>query len=277
MKRFLGWVVVGLMAGFGMVGCNLLGPTEETSPTITLDDIGSIDVGTFKNIEGKVTAGEEITQIQYEITTATGGSVSTITVEGPSSSSSDKIEFKDNDAIKITVSSSASAGDYLLKITATAGVTSSAEFDFTVTGSSAVTLTEKSGMIANIFGPDTGAFNLVDGKRVSASASDNTKDLMDLSLVGEGFAGELGSGNGAKFATATASDYTNATDVSVPDLAADADLDEIDVSTVGTVFVVKLGNSRGYAIVKITSYDADAGASTGENKGEVEFTYKFTD
>ncbi|MBN1760422.1 MAG: hypothetical protein JW863_18990 [Chitinispirillaceae bacterium] len=136
MKKFLGWTLAGLVVGLGMVGCDLLGPVESTSPTITLDAIGSIDAGTFKNIEGKVTAGEDITQIKYQITTATGGSVSTITVEGPSSASSDKIEFKGNDVIKISVSSSAAEGDYILKITATAGVTSSAEFDFSVSGGS---------------------------------------------------------------------------------------------------------------------------------------------
>ena len=277
MKRFLAWTMAGLMAGLGMVGCDLLGPAEDTSPTITLDEIGSIDAGTFKNIKGKVTASEDITQIKYEITTATGGSVSTITVEGPSSASSDKIEFKDNNAIKINVSSSATAGDYLLKITATAGVTSSAEFDFTVNGSSAVTLTEKSGMIANIYGPDTGSFDLVNGKRIAADASDAAKDLMDLSLKGEGFAGKVGSGNGATFATASASDYTDATDVSVKALAAAAGLSEVSISSVGTVFVVKLGSSRGYAIVKVTSYDATAGGSTGANKGEMEFVYKYTD
>lgn len=277
MNRFLNYAVVGLIAGMGMVGCGLLGPEEETSPTITLDEIGSINVGTYKNVEGKVTAGEDITSISYEITTPTGGSVSTIEVEGPSSSSSDKIEFKDNNMIKITVTNSATAGDYVLKISATAGVTSSAEFDFTVTGSGAMALTEKTGMIANIKGPDLGSYDLVEGERIASTGSATVKDLMDMSLAGEGFAGKVTSGNGAKFATASASDYSDATDVSVKDLAADADLDEISVSTVGTVFVVKLGSSRGYAIVKVTGYDADAGASTGDNKGEMEFSYKFTD
>ncbi|MBN1309248.1 MAG: hypothetical protein JXA18_15090 [Chitinispirillaceae bacterium] len=276
MNRLLKSILAGSVVAAGFTGCGLLDATEEETPTITIESIGSIDVGTFKNVEGEVEAGEAITSISYEITDDDGNEVSTITVSGPSSSSDDKIEFKDNNAIKITVSNSATAGDYKLKITVTAGSTVDASFNFSVSGSGGTALTEKTGTISNIYGPDKGAFNLVDGERMGTSDDDAEKDLMDLSLVGEGFAGELGSGNGTKFAAASAADYTSATDVSVKALAASASAEEIAIDDVGKVFVAKLGNSRGYAIVKITRYAPTEGPSTGENKGEADFSYKFT-
>ncbi|MBN1578303.1 MAG: hypothetical protein JW913_17210 [Chitinispirillaceae bacterium] len=135
MNRLLKLILTGSIIVTGFIGCGLLDATEESTPEITINSIGSIDVGTFKNVTGKVTAGEAITSIAYTITDASDNDVSTITVSGPSSSSEDKIEFKDNDAIKITVGNNAVAADYKLKITVTAGSTVDATFNFTVSGS----------------------------------------------------------------------------------------------------------------------------------------------
>jgi len=275
MKQLMKLLVASAVCGMGFVGCGLLDPTDETTPTITIDNIPDIDVGTKKNVTGKVTAGEAITSISYSIENSSGTKVTTITALGPSSTNEKTLEFKNNDAIEVTATSGAVAGDYKLVISVTAGTTVEAKFDFKVKGMAAMTLTAKSGTIANVMGPDTGAYDLVNGKRIPSSGSASNKDLLDLSLVGAGFAGEIGTDNGAMFATATAADYDNATDVSVKALAADAAADKISISN-GTVFVVKLGSSRGYAIVKITRYDATAGASSGDNKGEADFSYKFT-
>jgi hypothetical protein len=276
MKQLMKLLVAGIVCGIGFVGCGL-SPTETTTPTITLDAISDIDVGTTKTVTGKVTAGEVITSLAYKIEDANGTAVSTITYEGPSSSTTKEIEFKDNDAIKIKVSPSATAGDYKLVITAVAGSTIDAKFDFKVKGSTGTALTEKTdGVISNVQGLDKGAFDLVTGTRIGSTEAATSKDLLDLSIAGQGFAGKLGSGNSSTFATATTDNYTSATNVSVKALATSATLTEVTVSTVGTVFVVKLGSSRGYAIVKITSYDATGGSSTGNNKGEVHFSYKFT-
>lgn len=286
MKRLIGLAVAGTMAGMLVVGCDLLSnPVDDDTCEIKLTTFSSITADSYTYLEATIDANVEITAVTVTVTKdgeAVDDDLIDIQKEAlPSGEKKIDIEENGEMEIMINVADDACDGEYVLTLSATAGSAEASKSNtFTVSDGrdcSATALTEKSGMIANIFGPDTGAFNLVDGKRVSSSAASTTKDLMDLSLVGEGFAGELGSGNGAKFATASASDYTNATDVSVPALAADAEMDEVDVSTVGTVFVVKLGNSRGYAIVKITSYDEDAGASTGENKGEVEFVYKFTD
>jgi len=274
MKQLFKLLVAGAVCGMGFVGCGLLSPTEETTPTVTLDAISDIDVGTYKTVSGKVTAGEAITSIKYEVQNSSGAKVTSITVEGPSSSAEKTLEFKTGNLIKITASSSATAGDYKLVISVTAGTSVDAKFDFKVKGQAAVTLTEKTGMIANVTGPDTGAYDLVNGKRIPSTGSATLKDLQDMSLATVGFAGKIGTANGAKFATATAAEYTAATDVSVKALAAAATADDISISN-GTVFVVKLGSSRGSAIVKITRYAPTAGASTGANKGEADFSYKF--
>ncbi len=267
-------VLTVALVGVAMTGCGLTDPEETSTPEITLDNISDIDVGTNREIIGEIKAGEAITAISYAILNDADMDVSNkFDIDGPSSDGSDKIEFDDgNFKIKPV---SATAGDYKLEITVTAGSTVSATFPFKVKGTAAVTLTEEDGMIANITGPDTGSFDLVEGKRIPAGADDDSKDLADLSVAGEGFSGSLESKNGGMFVSATASDYANATDVSVKALAENALGSEVDVSSVGTVFAMKLGNGRGYAIVKITSYDEDAGS--GSNKGEVEFSYKFTE
>ncbi len=138
MNRLLKLVVAGSFLAAGFIGCGLLDATEDTTPKITLDAIGSIDVGTFKNVEGKVTAGENITSISYAVEDANGTSVAQTKIKatGPSSAADKKIEFKDNDAIKIEVFTGAAAADYTLKITVTAGTTIDASFPFTVAGGS---------------------------------------------------------------------------------------------------------------------------------------------
>jgi hypothetical protein len=143
MKKVLALLCAGVMAGM-MFGCNS-NPLSSTTPTITIDNIGAIDVGTFKNVTGKVEASEAITAISYSIITAAGADVSSdqITVTGPSSSSTKTIEFKDANLISIIVKTAAVGGGYKLKISATAGsATGSGEFDFTVNGPTS-TLTEK--------------------------------------------------------------------------------------------------------------------------------------
>jgi hypothetical protein len=182
--------------------------------------------------------------------------------------------------IAVTVKPAACNGDYTMTITATAGsATGTKVITLTVAGATACgsgLAVAGTGMIANIFGPDTGSYDLVNGVRIPSSGADASKDLKDLSLVGAGFAGTVGSANGTTFVAATAADYTNATAVSVKALAANATLTSISISTVGSVFVAKLGSNRGYAIIKVLTYDATAGASTGANKGEMTFEYKFT-
>lgn len=276
MNKLFKLLAVGAVCSLGMVGCGLL-PEDSTTPVITIDDIGSIDAGTYKNVTGKVTADEEITSISYSIEKG-GSPVTTVTVTGPSSSAEKSIDFSGNNTIKITVADNAEAGDYQLVIKAEAGAEGSGSFDFsvkakTVTGTK---LTEKTGTISNVFGPDKGAYNLVTGERVGSTGEEATKDLKDMSLVGEGFAGKLTSGNGSKFvAVSDAAAYTDATDISVKALADAATAADITIAD-GKIFAVKLGSSRGYAIVKITRYAPTAGTSTGDNKGEADFSYKFT-
>ena len=231
------------------------------------------------HVNGELKGSEDITDVSVSVLTSSGATASGFTTPYDAVVK-DKLDLEDDLDLKISAASSVTAGTYKLKITATVGGTEfSTEISFIVNaGSTGTSLTEKTnGIISNIHGPDEGAFNLVDGERVSASATSTTKDLLDLSVVTEGFKGELGSDNGSTFVVATEADYTNATDVSVKALAATATATKVTISTVGTVFAVKLGNSRGYAIVKITSYDETAGGSTGNNKGEVEFSYKYTD
>ena len=273
MKKLLGLVCAGAVLAM-MNGCGLVNPTA--APTITISAIGSIGAGTFKNVTGTIKADQAITAVSYSITTAAGGAASGITASGPTYSNTNSMDLSGNNSVVINVSASAAAGSYKLVISATAGATAEASFDFTVSGgSSALAVTGTNCMIANIMGPDIGAYDLVNNARVPSTGSATAKDLMDLSRAGQGFAGALGTGNGTVFAAATSTDYTNATAASVKALANAATASSIAIAA-NTVFVVKLGSSRGYAIVKILTYDPNAGASTGNNLGEATFEYKFT-
>jgi hypothetical protein len=257
-----------------MSGCGVTDPVS--APSITVSTIGSITAGTFKDVTGKIEAGEAITAVTYSIVDpVTGTAPAGITVTGPTSSTDKTMEFTATSPIRITVASTASSGSYKLKISAIANATAEASFDFTVTGGSSLLAVTATGKIANIYGPDLGAYDLVSSARIAASGSATLKDLKDLSLVGAGFGGKIGTGNGALFAIATSTDYTNATTASVKALG-NAATDTSVAIAAGTVFAVKLGNSRGYAIVKILTYDATAGASAAGNKGEATFEYKFT-
>ena len=274
-------ILAGSIVAAGFVGCGLLNPSE--TPTCDFNDMSiASDVtagGGAVHVTGELKGSEDITDVSVSVLTSSGATASGFTTPYDAVVK-DKLDLEDDLDLKISAASSVTAGTYKLKITATVGGTEfSTEISFIVNaGSTGTSLTEKTnGIISNIHGPDEGAFNLVDGERVSASATSTTKDLLDLSVVTEGFKGELGSDNGSTFVVATEADYTNATDISVKALAATATATKVTISTVGTVFAVKLGNSRGYAIVKITRYDETAGGSTGNNKGEVEFSYKYTD
>jgi hypothetical protein len=281
MNRLLKLVVGTSIITTVFFGCDLLNPSS--GPTCDFKDVqvsGDVTAGGGAvQVTGTLDGSADISDVAVEITTNAGAATTGFTTPYDAVTK-DKLNLKDDLHLKISAASSVTAATYKMTITATVEET---EFSTTVTftvksGSTGTALTEKTdGIISNLWGPDQGAFNLVDGVRVSSTADSTKKDLLDLSVVTEGFKGELGSANGSTFATATAADYTGATDVSVAALAASASATKIAVSTVGTVFVVKLGGGRGFAIVKITSYDATAGGSTANNKGEVEFSYKFTD
>jgi hypothetical protein len=273
MKKLLGLLCAGAVAAM-ISSCGLTNPVG--APTITISAIGAINAGTIKNVTGNIKADQAITSVSYSITDANGGAVSTITVTGPTASNTNSMDLSGNNSVVINVSASAASGSYKLKISATASATADASFDFTVNGgSSQLTVTGTNCMIANIAGPEIGSYDLVNNVAVPASGSAGAKDLQDQSQAGQGFAGELGSGNGAVFAAATSTDYTNATTASVKTLANAATASTIAIAA-NTVFVVKLGNSRGYAIVKIDTYDPNAGTSTAGNLGEATFEYKFT-
>jgi len=273
MKKLISLLCIGTVVAM-MSGCGVTDPVS--APSIAVSTIGSITAGTYKDVTGKIEAGEAITSVTYSIVDAATGTTATdITVSGPTSSTEKTLEFTATSPIRISVGSSAASGSYKLKISVVANATAEASFDFTVTGGSTLLSVTATGTIANIYGPDIGAYDLVNSARIAASESASLKDLQDLSLVGEGFGGKIGTGNGALFAIATSTDYANATTASVTALADAATATSVAIAA-GTVFVVKLGNSRGYAIVKILTYNPTAGASTNNNKGEATFEYKFT-
>ncbi|HUI93226.1 MAG TPA: hypothetical protein VLX68_13345 [Chitinivibrionales bacterium] len=140
MKKFLGLVCAGVVAAM-MSGCGLTNPIG--APTITISAIGSINAGTFKDVQGTIKADQAITSVSYSVTDANGGAVSTITVTGPSASNTNSMSFDNTAAneLRITVSANATAGSYKLKISATASATADASFDFTVGGNTGTGVT----------------------------------------------------------------------------------------------------------------------------------------
>jgi hypothetical protein len=139
MNKFFKVSVTAIALGIGLVGCNLLNPEEETSiPKVTMNTIGAITAGNFKNVTGEITADEVITNVTYAITTSAGVAVAKTVIDykGPTVRDVKKFEFKDNNVITITPAATATAGAYKLKLTVTAGSTVDASFDFTVAAGS---------------------------------------------------------------------------------------------------------------------------------------------
>lgn len=159
----------------------------------------------------------------------------------------------------------------------------------------ATTLTENTLVLYNPYAKDgfNSAFNFVDsvgvagevdintGKMVYASmdsaladiAVDNSADIRPTEIVTE-----LTSINNGFFKEATATDYDNATDLSLKELLSGTLTDnEALMFDVGSVYGMKLANDRGYVIFKVTAIDkTNTEGSTG-NTGKISFVYKFTE
>jgi len=136
MKQFSKLLVAAAICSFGFIGCGLLGPSDPSSPEVKLDNvIGSIGVGSYSNVTGSVSAGEAITSISYKIENSSGATASGITVTGPTiPADTKKFNFTNTSPIVITVANSATAADYKLVISVTAGSSVEVKFDFSVTG-----------------------------------------------------------------------------------------------------------------------------------------------
>ena len=267
------------LLAIGMTGC--LGDSDESAPALSIssDTASSVKAGESLDILGS-----------YEIEEDNFGGLSVdISGEGFSDAELELVSQSistDEDALLATavaVDADACNGDYTVKVTVMDADEneSSVSHDFTVTDGvdcgESVVLTEKTdGMIYNVSGLEKGAFDLVTGALVGASDEDTTKDLLDISVGGEGFAKTLSSGNGAMFVTADSEfSYADATDKSAMDaFTAGSAVETTAVLAVDDVIIVKLGADRevAYAVLKITKVDVDEGA--GDNTGVIEFSYK---
>jgi hypothetical protein len=130
MKKLLALLSVGLAVGV-MTGCGL---STVGVPSITINSIRALQRPDTALVTGTVEADTLIDTITYAIFTSNNAAVpvNQIWVEGPLPGPSDeKINFN-NFPITIHVTSSATAGNYKLKITAIAGPTGEATFDFVV-------------------------------------------------------------------------------------------------------------------------------------------------
>lgn len=141
MKRFLGWALVGLVAGMGMVGCDLLSAVDNDTCDIKINNtLTTVSGDSYVYVDATVTANVEIEKINATVTTKDGADVpsSEIKVEKQTIPTGEKkITIKQNGdmEIKITVDPSACDGGYILTLEATAGsVSSSKEDTFTVSG-----------------------------------------------------------------------------------------------------------------------------------------------
>jgi hypothetical protein len=141
MKRFLGWALVGLVAGMGMVGCDLLSAVDNDTCDIKINNtLTTVSGDSYVYVDATVTANVEIEKINATVTTKDGADVpsSEIKVEKQTIPTGEKkIVIKQNGdmEIKITVDATACDGDYILTLEATAGsVSSSKEDTFTVSG-----------------------------------------------------------------------------------------------------------------------------------------------
>lgn len=266
------------LLAIGMTGC--LGDSDSSAPELTIsgDMASSVKAGESIPVLGEVESEAGIKAIELVFDNANLTSEQLALVSKGTSSDDDAIL-----STSIEAAEDACNGEYSVEITAVDEDDKKAivSVSFSVTDGvdcgEAVVLAEKTdGMIYNVSGLEKGAFDLVTGALVGASEEGTTKDLLDISVGGEGFAKTLSSGNGAMFVAADPDfSYADATDKSVMDaFEAGSAVETTAVLAVDDVVIVKLGADRevAYAVLKITKVDVDAGE--GNNTGVIEFSYK---
>lgn len=133
----------------------------------------------------------------------------------------------------------------------------------------------------NIFGPNSGAFDLVTLKNKAASEAATGKDMLDYDAVTStalwsksfdaGTSGTLYAKLPSDF------DYDNATDISIKEAyttAANATGTQIGVAA-PNMFVAKLRGTETYALIKVTSISDETGSIGNPNNAEfMEFSVK---
>lgn len=241
---------------------------ETTAPTISIEkptDGASYKAG--ENIPVKITIAstEKLKKVTFSIKNGS--------LEATEDSAVTSTKFEINDTIAFV-----NVGAASITITAIDAKdnTTTRTVSLTITDAG-VKLTESTnGVVANIQGPDKGAFDLVTGAAVSSSANEDVKDIKDQSTVsgtGVVFAKTWGTGNGTKFVKAAASfDYANASNSSAAAaFAAGTSASSTAVLAAGDVYILQ--NSRytnGFVVVKITAVNETA----ADNKDNITFTYK---
>jgi hypothetical protein len=144
-----------------------------TTPVITIDAIGTINTGTYKNVTGSISADTAISSVSYAIVTDAGVSVPLfeISVTGPSASGGKTVNFTPPSPIRITVGY-AVAGNYKLKILAAAVLNSEASFDFTVVGSTGTPVLTATVTLGSYANPTVGSsIDLDNGTVIFAAAA----------------------------------------------------------------------------------------------------------
>lgn len=145
--------------------------------------------------------------------------------------------------------------------------------------------------VFNISGEFQGAFDLIEGVKVSASVSPETKDLIDNGELeggdfSEEFSAEFISGNGAEFAVIDVAE--DATAKEIMELTATVETSEsTGVLSAGDVVAVTLGDDRlgedvyDFYVLTIkevvSDADSELGVTPAENEGYIVFEYKLLD
>lgn len=241
-----------------------------------------------------LTAGQGSTTVHAEVTGDAGFTVlftitdannvdktSSFTIGSfiaPTSSETDWKATTSSNTMTLAAPNGVANGTYKLTLKASnssGSVTSSTTF--TVGGGSTGTATtlHSGAKVANVNGVDTGAYDLINGVRVSARSSDATKDLKDLTLATEIFDGALGSGNGATFVKASSSfDFSGATKESISNaFNAGTASATTAVPSVGDIYLVKTTRSGTVYYIAIKFTNVTAGSATA-NTGSVTFDYR---
>jgi hypothetical protein len=271
---------VGLMTACDSTSSN-------SGPSITnlyLDNTSLSAGGGSTGIHATVADPNKGIQVNFKVV-QNGTDVSsdfTISYTAPSSSVTSWSAFNDGSA-KISAVSGATNGNDTLVMTVTdasGSGTATQRVPVTVTGGvngGGSTATQSyTGSVYDVNGPNKGAFDLINNTGVSASSSDATKDLKDITAVGTVFDGSLSSGNGATFVKAPSSFvFTGATVESIT-AAFNAGTPSTTISTpsVGDVWLVKTSRSGTvtYIALQFTVVHAES-ASSSANDGYVTFTY----
>jgi hypothetical protein len=295
MKKFFKLAAVAALAITATVACKKDGDdpttTPSVKPSISLGNdgtgfiTGDVAVEINSSLMFRIVANEnsETNKNLERITVSRGGSDDVLdTIFNSKTFTFDLTTDMVGANSGIALMANATAGDeiWVFEATDKSGEKSSISLTITTTNSNPLLTEDATGVLSNINGGNNclGAFDLLTSEGKSSTTDAALKDM--INATNGDFTGYFSASNGTMFTVGTLSDYDNATASSLVSAYAAVSGSAsafVNAPQAGNVYLVKLRDLTRYAIIKITSVDADYVCDASASAtGQMTFSYKIT-